>query len=105
MPAPASRAESPVASALGLDDSTHLGRYVRYISKNPSPGGTLCLYDHSLKKQFALHGSACIALAAAQGVGESRGAETLPNGDDPIDTLVLSPSTFLAFGCFFFFAL
>lgn len=85
-----------MASALGLDDSSHLSRYVRYVSKQSAPVGTVCLYEHPVKKQFALHGTACIALAAAMHIGESRGAETLPNGDDPIDTLVLSPRMFIA---------
>lgn len=82
---------SPVAATLGLEDAAALRRYVRYIERTPAPAGTLCLFEHAAKKQFALHGGPCIALANALRVEDQRAPDTLPNGDVPLDTLVVSP--------------
>lgn len=84
-------AVSPVAATLGLEDAAALRRYVRYIERTPTPTGALRLFEHAAKKQFALHGGPCIALANALRVEDQRAPDTLPNGDSPLDTLVVSP--------------
>lgn len=84
-------AVSPIAVTLGLEDAAALRRYVRYIERTPAPAGALRLFEHAAKKQFALHGAACIALANALRVEDQRAPDTLPNGDAPLDTLVVSP--------------
>jgi DNA mismatch repair protein MSH2 len=85
---------SPVACALGLDSPAALSRYLRNVAKHVPEQGTLHLYEHLGRKQYALHGPLCIGLAARLRVEDMRAAETLPamqDGNDPLETLTLSP--------------
>jgi DNA mismatch repair protein MSH2 len=85
---------SPVACSLGLESPGVLQRYLRNVARFVAEPGTLHLYEHLGRKQYALHGPSCIALAAQLRVEDTRAVETLPavrDSDDALETLTLSP--------------